>query len=64
MHTAHIVGSRFDADQDADGEDLSTGQQTLTVDYSRLVTVLWTCVQDNRRRIAALEARLAANESA
>ena len=60
----HIVGSRFDADQDADGEDLSTGQQTLTVDYSRLVTVLWTVVQDNRQRIAALEARLAANESA
>ena len=55
---AHIVGSRWHTDHDADGKDLGNGQQTLTVDYARLVTFFWTCCQDLRNRVATLEARL------
>ena len=57
-HFAHIVGSISVAQEDAEGEDIpGSEQELLTVDYSRLVTVLWTTVQDLRSRVRQLEQR-------
>ena len=54
---AHIIGSTVVPKHDADGEVVSE-EEFLTVDYSRLVTVLWTCCQDLRARVAVLESKM------
>ena len=57
---AHIVGSTTVTQEDAQGEDIpGTAQDLLTVDYARLVTVLWTTVQDLRSRVDYLEQKIA-----
>ena len=50
---AHIVGST--PATDAEGEQLEGAAETKTVDYSRLVAILWTTVRDLRNRVQELE---------
>ena len=58
-HFAHIVGSTTVTKEDAQGEDIpGTEEELLTVDYARLITVLWTTVQDLRARVKKLEEKL------
>ena len=52
-HWTHIVSSSPDVDE----EGTETGTSTLQVDYSRLVTVLWSVVKDLTARVATLEAQ-------
>ena len=52
-HWEHIVSSSPDTDE----EGVETGTQTLQVDYSRLVTVLWGVCKDLTARVASLEAQ-------
>ena len=52
-HWTHIVSSSPDVDE----EGVETGTSTLQVDYSRLVTVLWSVVKDLTARVATLEAQ-------
>ena len=55
-HFAHIVDSTTVTQEDSEGNDIpGTEEELLTVDYSRLVTVLWTTVQDLRSRVRHLE---------
>ena len=49
---AHIVGSIPATDDE--GEDIE-GAAIKTVDYSRLVALLWTTVKDLRSRVQELE---------
>ena len=50
---AHIVGSTPATDDE--GEEIEGAAAIKTVDYSRLVAILWTCVQDLRSRVRELE---------
>ena len=50
---AHIVGST--PATDAEGEEIGGAAPIKTVDYSRLVALLWTTVRDLRNRVQALE---------
>ena len=52
-HWTHIVSSNPDVDE----EGTETGTSTLQVDYSRLVTVLWSVCKDLTVRVATLEAQ-------
>ena len=52
-HWTHIISSSPDVDE----EGVETGTSTLQVDYSRLVTVLWSVVKDLTARVATLEAQ-------
>ena len=49
----NIVSSSPDTDE----EGVATGTSTLQVDYSRLVTVLWSVCKDLTARVATLEAQ-------
>ena len=49
---AHIVGSTPATDDE--GEEIE-GEAIKTVDYSRLVALLWTTVKDLRSRVLELE---------
>ena len=57
-HFAHIVGSTLVAREDNEGNDIGEEEELLTVDYARLVTVLWSTVQDLRGRVKKLEEKL------
>ena len=68
---AHIVGST--PATDTEGEEIEGAAAIKTVDYGRLVALLWTTVRDLRGRVRELEmlsaeggntGRLAAGESA
>jgi hypothetical protein len=50
---AHIVGSTPATDDE--GEEIEGAAAIKTVDYSRLVALLWTTVRDLRSRVQALE---------
>ena len=50
---AHIVGST--PATDAEGEEIEGAAAIKTVDYSRLVAILWTTVRDLRSRVQELE---------
>ena len=50
---AHIVGSTPATDNE--GEEIEGAAAIKTVDYSRLVALLWTTVRDLRSRVQALE---------
>ena len=50
---AHIVGST--PAKDAEGEEIEGAAPIKTVDYSRLVALLWTTVRDLRSRVRELE---------
>ena len=50
---AHIVGSSPATDDE--GEEIEGAAAIKTVDYSRLVALLWTTVRDLRNRVQALE---------
>ena len=50
---AHIVGSTPATDDE--GEEIAGAAPIKTVDYSRLVAILWTTVRDLRSRVQALE---------
>ena len=50
-HCAHIASSSPDVDQE--------GTSTLQVDYSRLVTVLWSVCEDLTARVAIQSAQAA-----
>ena len=52
-HWTHIVSSNPDTDE----EGMETGTSTLQVDYSRLVTVLWSVCKDLTARVATLESQ-------
>ena len=52
-HWTHIVSSSPDVNE----EGVETGTSTLQVNYSRLVTVLWSVCKDLTARVAALEAQ-------
>ena len=52
-HFAHIVGSTPATERE--GEDIEGAAAIKTVDYSRLVALLWTTVRDLRNRVQALE---------
>jgi len=52
-HWTNIVSSSPDTDE----EGTETGTATLQVDYSRLVTVLWSVCKDLTARVATLEAQ-------
>ena len=52
---AHIVGSTPATDDE--GEEIEGAAAIKTVDYSRLVALLWTTVRDLRQRVASLEAQ-------
>ena len=52
---AHIVGSTPATDDE--GEEIEGAAAIKTVDYSRLVAILWTTVRDLRQRVATLEAQ-------
>ena len=51
---SHIVGSTPATD---DGGEEIGAPAIKTVDYSRLVAILWTTVRDLRQRVASLEAQ-------
>ena len=50
---AHIVGSTPATDDE--GEEIEGAAAIKTVDYSRLVALLWTTVKDLRSRVQELE---------
>ena len=50
---AHIVGSTPATDDE--GEEIEGAPAIKTVDYSRLVALLWTTVRDLRSRVRELE---------
>ena len=50
---AHIVGSTPATDDE--GEEIEGAAAIKTVDYSRLVAILWTTVRDLRNRLQELE---------
>ena len=50
---AHIVGSTPATDDE--GEDIEGAAPIKTIDYSRLVALLWTTVRDLRSRVLELE---------
>ena len=50
---AHIVGSTPATDDE--GEEIEGAVAIKTVDYSRLVAILWTTVRDLRSRVQELE---------
>ena len=50
---AHIVGEI--PATDSEGEEIAGAAAIKTVDYSRLVALLWTTVRDLRSRVQALE---------
>ena len=50
---AHIVGSTPATDDE--GEEIEGAAAIKTVDYSRLVALLWTTVKDLRSRVLELE---------
>ena len=50
---AHIVGSTPATDDE--GEEIEGAAAIKTVDYSRLVALLWTTVRDLRNRVRELE---------
>ena len=50
---SHIVGSTPATDDD--GEEIEGAAAIKTVDYSRLVAILWTSVRELRSRVQALE---------
>ena len=50
---AHIVGSTPATDDE--GDDIEGAAPIKTVDYSRLVALLWTTVRDLRSRVLELE---------
>ena len=50
---AHIVGSTPATDDE--GEEIAGAAAIKTVDYSRLVALLWTTVRDLRSRVQELE---------
>jgi len=52
---AHIVGSTPATDDE--GDEIAGAEAIKTVDYSRLVAILWTTVRDLRQRVATLEAQ-------
>ena len=52
-HWTNIVSLSPDTDE----EGTETGTSTLQVDYSRLVTVLWSVCKDLTARVATLEAQ-------
>ena len=55
-HFAHIVGTTTKTEEDAQGEEIpGSERELLTVDYSRLVTILWTCLKDTNNRVTQLE---------
>ena len=53
---AHIVGSTPATDDE--GDEIERAAPIKTVDYSRLVALLWTTVRDLRSRVQALESSL------
>ena len=53
-HFEHIVGTTEHHTRDDQGETIEK-RELLTVDYSRLVTILWTCLKDTNRRMSQLE---------
>ena len=52
-HWIQIVSSSPDVDE----EGVETGTSTLQVDYSRLVTVLWSVCKDLTAKVATLESQ-------
>ena len=50
---SHIVGSTPATDDE--GDEIEGAAPIKTVDYSRLVALLWTTVRDLRNRVQALE---------